>query len=145
MRIVDTQSILKCCFLDLLCHERATTTIVETKQFVGSNVNVIIRQTCGQRSSMSTGSKRRAPENCFPMCIWYVFLILRCRGESDPRLYTTSVLSKGMPHCQIVTNCAVKYIFGSEVSPCSGILFANKEFVNRPRSQNMFPQFSFTF
>jgi len=94
---------------------------------------------------MSTGSKRRAPENCFPMCIWYVFLILRCRGESDPRLYTTSVLSKGMPHCQIVTNCAVKYIFGSEVSPCSGILFANTEFVNRPRSQNMFPQFSFTF
>ena len=45
---------------------------VETKQFVSRNVNVILRQTCGQRSSMSTGSKRRAPGNCFPMCIWYV-------------------------------------------------------------------------
>ena len=32
---------------------------VETQQFVGSNVYVILtRQTCGQRSSMSAGSKR---------------------------------------------------------------------------------------
>jgi len=35
--------------------------IVETKRFVGSNVNVILtRQTCGQRSSRAAGGKRRA-------------------------------------------------------------------------------------
>jgi len=33
--------------------------VVETKEFVSSNVNVILtQQTCSQRSSMSTGSKR---------------------------------------------------------------------------------------
>jgi len=36
--------------------------VVETKEWVGSNVNVIFTlQTCGQRSSMSVGSKRRVP------------------------------------------------------------------------------------
>ena len=35
--------------------------LVESKRFVVSNVNVILtRQVCGQRSSMSTRSKRRA-------------------------------------------------------------------------------------
>jgi len=35
--------------------------VVETKRFVSSNVDVILtRQTCGQRSSMSAGSKRWA-------------------------------------------------------------------------------------
>jgi len=34
--------------------------LVETKRFVGSNVNqVLTRQTCGQRSSRAAGSKRR--------------------------------------------------------------------------------------
>jgi len=33
--------------------------LVETKQFVGSNVNVILtQQTCGQRSSMSAENNR---------------------------------------------------------------------------------------
>jgi len=37
--------------------------VVEMKQFVSSNVNVILtRQTCGQRSSMAAGSKRWALE-----------------------------------------------------------------------------------
>ena len=35
--------------------------IVKTKRFVSSNVNVILtQQTCGQRSSMSAGSKHYA-------------------------------------------------------------------------------------
>jgi len=35
--------------------------LVETKQFVSSNVNVILmRQICGQRSRMAAGSKRQA-------------------------------------------------------------------------------------
>ena len=40
--------------------------VVETKRFVSSNINVILtRHTCGQRSSMSTGSKHRALDNFF--------------------------------------------------------------------------------
>jgi len=35
--------------------------VVETKQIVSSNSNVILkRQTCGQRSGMAAGGKRRA-------------------------------------------------------------------------------------
>ena len=41
--------------------------VVGTKRFVGSSVDVILtRQTCGQRSSRATESKRRALENYFP-------------------------------------------------------------------------------
>jgi len=41
--------------------------VVETKQFVGSIVNVILtRQTCGQRSSRAARSKRRVLEYFFP-------------------------------------------------------------------------------
>ena len=41
--------------------------IVETKWFVGSNVNVILTpQTCRQRSSRAAGSKRRTPEIFIP-------------------------------------------------------------------------------
>jgi len=40
--------------------------VLETKHFVGSNVNVILWQTCGERSSMSTESKRRASGKFFP-------------------------------------------------------------------------------
>jgi len=40
--------------------------VVETKRFVGSNVDVILtRQTCGQRSSRAVESKRGALVNCF--------------------------------------------------------------------------------
>ena len=35
--------------------------VVETKQIVGSNSNMMLtRQTCGQRSGMAVGGKRRA-------------------------------------------------------------------------------------
>jgi len=40
--------------------------VVETKQFVGNNINVILtRQTCGQRSSRAAESKRRALKKYF--------------------------------------------------------------------------------
>ena len=40
---------------------------LKTKRFVCSSVNVILmRQTCGQRSSWAVESKRRAPDNYFP-------------------------------------------------------------------------------
>jgi len=47
--------------------------VVETKRFVNSDVNVILtRKLCGQRSSMSAGSKRRALQNHFPERICYM-------------------------------------------------------------------------
>jgi len=40
--------------------------VVETKQFIGSFVNVILtRQTCGQRSSRAAESKHRGKGNYF--------------------------------------------------------------------------------
>jgi len=68
---------------------------VETKRFVGSFVNVILtRQTCGQRSSRAAESKRRALGNYFSERICYVFLISKCRGDSDLDLCTTLALAK---------------------------------------------------
>jgi len=47
---------------------------VETKRFVDSTVNVILRQqTCGQLLCMSAGSKHRAPAFYFSMLICYMF------------------------------------------------------------------------
>ena len=48
------------------------------------NINVILtRQTCGQCSSMSAGNKRRALASYICVRICHVFLISKCRGESD--------------------------------------------------------------
>ena len=70
---------------------------VETKRFVKSNPNVILtRQTCGQRSCMSAGSKRRAIAFYISIRICHMFLISTCRGESDLSLCTTSVLANRM-------------------------------------------------
>jgi len=72
--------------------------VVETKRFVGSFVHVILTlQTCGQRSSMSAESKRRALGNCFSERICYMFLISKCRGDLDLGLCTTSGLVFGEP------------------------------------------------
>ena len=58
--------------------------VVETKQFVGSFVNVILtRQTCGQRSSRAAESKRRALGNYFSGRICYMFLKSKYRGDRD--------------------------------------------------------------
>jgi len=73
---------------------------VNTKRFVGSNVNgVLTRQTCSQRSCMSAGSKRRALAFYFCLQICNMFLISKSRGASDLGLCTTStlVLANRMP------------------------------------------------
>jgi len=71
---------------------------VEMKQIVSSNSNVIsTRQTCGQRSGMAAGSKHRALALNFSVRISYVFLISKCRGESDLGLCMTLVLSNRDP------------------------------------------------
>jgi len=72
--------------------------VVETKRFFGSTVNVILmRQTCGQRSSRAAESKRRALGNYFSERICYMFLISKCRGDRVLGLCTTSVLACGEP------------------------------------------------
>jgi len=72
--------------------------VVETKRFVGSTVNVILtRQSCGQRSSKATESKRRAIGNYLSGRICYMFLISKCKGDVDLGLYTTSGLAFGEP------------------------------------------------
>jgi len=58
--------------------------VVETKQFVGSTVNVsLTRQTSGQRSSRAAESKRWALGNYFSEWICYMFLISKSRGDWD--------------------------------------------------------------
>ena len=111
--------------------------VVETKQFVSSNPNVILtRQICGQRLSMTAGSKRRALAFRFSIRICYMFLISTCRAESDLGLYTTSALAKRMPLRN--GHFCVQNEFGRNIS-CksplrSCILFASTEVVHSPRS-----------
>jgi len=72
--------------------------VAETKQFVSSNVNVILTwQNCGQHSCMSAGSKHRALTFYFGVRICHQFQISKCTGESDSSLCTTSVLAIRMP------------------------------------------------
>jgi len=52
--------------------------VVETKQFVGSFVHVILTwQTCGQRSTRAAESKRRTLGNYFSRRICYMFLNIK--------------------------------------------------------------------
>jgi len=74
--------------------------VVETKQIVNSNSNVILtQQTCGQRSGMAAGGKRRALAFYFSGRIFYMFLMSKYTGESDLGLCMTSVLAKRIPLC----------------------------------------------
>ena len=58
--------------------------VVETKQIVSSNSNVILRrQTCVQRSGMAAGGKRRAIPLNFSVQICCVFL---CRYVEESRI-----------------------------------------------------------
>jgi len=84
---------------------------VETKQIVRSNLNVILtRKTCGQRSGMAVGGKRRALAFYLSVRICYVFLTSKCRGESDLGLCMTSVLAKRMPLRDFKTCLAAKFV-----------------------------------
>jgi len=72
--------------------------VVETKRFVGRFVHVILtRQTCGQRSSKAAESKRWALGNYFSERICCMFLMSKCRGDSDLGLCTTSGLALEEP------------------------------------------------
>jgi len=73
---------------------------VETNEVVCSNSNVILmRQTCGHRSSRVAGSKRRALAFYFSVQIGHMFSLSICRGKSDLGVCMTSVLAKRMrPH-----------------------------------------------
>ena len=71
--------------------------VVKTNKMVRSNSNVILtRQTCGKRSSMVAGSKRRVLAFHFSVRILYVFLMSKCRGVSDLGLCTFLVITKRM-------------------------------------------------
>ena len=67
---------------------------VETKQIISVHSNVILtvtQQTCGQREG-----KRRVLAFYFSVQIWNMFLMSKCRGESDLGLCMTLVLAKRM-------------------------------------------------
>ena len=74
--------------------------VVETKQIVSSNSNIILtRQTCGQRSGMAAACKHRALAFYFSTRICYKFLVSKRGDESDPGLCMTSGLAKRIPLC----------------------------------------------
>jgi len=108
--------------------------IAETREFVGSNANVILtRHTCGQRSSRAAGSKHRALGNYFSMRICYKFPISQCRGEPDLGLCTTSVLAKKMllrirKSWQVLRSNTFS---NRKLPPRSGILLASIKIVHR--------------
>jgi len=71
---------------------------METKKIVRSKSKVILtRQTCGQLSGMAAGGKRRALAFYLSVQIFCVFLMSKCRGESDLGLFMTLVLANRMP------------------------------------------------
>jgi len=68
---------------------------IETNQLFGSDSNVILtQQTCGHPSSRVAGSKRQSLAFYFPVRIWYILLISKCRGKSEFGLCMTLVLAK---------------------------------------------------
>ena len=113
--------------------------VVETKQIVSSNSNVILtRQTCGQYSGMAAATKRWALAFYFPVQICYKFLISKCRGESDLSLCMSSVLAKRMPLRSAYFR--LLKVFGCKIRQKSalrsGILFASTKAMHRPRSDS---------
>ena len=72
--------------------------VVKTKRCGSSTVNVILtQQTCGQRLSMSAGSKRRALENYLHGRIRHMFLISKYRRGWTLGLWTFWILAKTGP------------------------------------------------
>jgi len=111
--------------------------VVDTKRFVGSTVNVILtRQICGQRSSKAAESKHRALGNYFSERICYMFLTLKCRGDPDLGLCTTSGLAIGELQCS--GDFWEKNVFRrrkNQMLPLRcGSPNASPEVVHRPRS-----------
>jgi len=111
--------------------------VVETKQIISSNSHVILtRQTCCQSSGMAAGGKRRAVAFHSSVRICYMFLMSKCRGESDLGLCMTSVLAKRMPlRSADVRRISRPNTFKNWKSALhSGILCASTKVMHRPRS-----------
>ena len=113
--------------------------VVETKRFVSSTVNVILmRQTCGQRSSRAAESKHRALGNYFSEWICFMLLISKCRGDWDLGLCTTLGLAFGEP--QHNGKIREKNVFRrrkNRILPlCWGLLTESAEVVHKPRSRS---------
>jgi len=102
-----------------------------------SNSNEILkRQICGHRSSRVAGSKRRALSFYFPVRIWCMFPISKCRGKLDLGVCMISVLAKRMrPHS---ADFRFKNVFDRRIRRKSAlrsrILFASTEIMHTPRS-----------
>jgi len=72
----------------------------------------------GKFSSRVAGSRHRALAFDFSVRIWYMFLISKCRGESDLGLCMSSVLAKEC-HCVVATSnlqtCLAAEFVGSRI------------------------------
>jgi len=113
--------------------------LVETRKLVGSNPNVILtRQTCGQRSGMAAGSKRRAIAFYFSVRICNMFLILKCKEESDLGPSLTSGLAKRMRLCgRDLRRILWPNTLLNRKSPLlSCTFFLSPEVMHRPRSDS---------
>jgi len=114
--------------------------VVETKQFVGSNVNVILmRQTCGQRSSTEgCGKQTPSARNRFPERICYMFLVSKCIKAWDLDLCNFWVPAKREPLRS--GDSRKKTCFArrknQNLALRSGSLFASTQKMHRPRSQS---------
>ena len=113
---------------------------VETNKLVRSNSNVMLTQkTWSQRLSRVAGRKRLALAFHFLIRIWYVFLISKCRGESDLGLCMTSELAKRMRLSS--GDFLFQNVFGHKIRRMSAllsrILFASSEVMHRPRSDSL--------
>jgi len=112
--------------------------VVETKQFVGSSVNVILtRKPCGQRSSRAAESKHRALENYFPERICHMFQVSKCTGNWDLSRCIFWVLAKRNPLRNAKFWCFLraKHVFLRKLPLRSVSLFASTKKLHRRRSQ----------
>ena len=113
--------------------------VVKTKRFVGRIVNVILtRQTCGQRSGLAAESKRRARGHYFSERICYMFLMSKCKEDSDLGLCTFWVLAKRKLLCNAKVRCFLraKHVFFGQLPLRSGFLVASTQRAHRPRSES---------
>jgi len=110
--------------------------LVKTNQLFGSNSNAILtRQTGGKRSSRVAGSKRRALAFCFPVRIWYMLSISKCRGESDLGLCMGSLIAKRMPPRSADFRKILRpnTFLNRKSALRSGILLASTKLMHRPK------------
>jgi len=113
--------------------------LVEMNQLFGSDSNVILtRQTCGHLTSRVAGVKRQALALYSPVRLWYVFLISKCRGESDLDLCMTLVLAKRkqLRSSDFRRILRPNTFLNRKSALCSRIFFASTEVMHRPTSDS---------